>query len=321
MQTVRRLSYVSRKEEIVKNTITVTKSICAFLLLTTISACGIKSTGTNPTKIPHETASPFPSPMPTLLPTITLTPPQKAYKTFSSPNNDWTVSIYSPIDHNAPQFTTSIIKVDGGFEWILNYRTSQFEEEAYYSPFYWTNDGQYLFLVITRAMDGCGKVLEFYTGSGLFKLDLNTGELSEIVPEMHLASYAFSISPSEKMLANAKEGETPITIRVKDISGTNENSFTLDKKYQGAGNFIWFPSEEAILFVAKEEVCGSKPSYTLITLNLSTAEMEVIFQNLDKNLTAVKWESVNILRMSDQEGKQWLLDLTSNQLELATVIP
>ena len=310
-----------RKEGIVKNTITVAKSICAFLLLTTFSACGINSTSTNPTTTPRETASIFPSPTPNLLPTVTPNPPQKAYKTFLSPNNAWTVSIYSPTDRNAPQFTTSIIQADGDFEWTLNYRTSQFGEEAYYSPFYWTNDNQYLYLVITRAMDGCGKVLEFYKGSGLFKLDLNTGKLSEIVPEMPLASYSFSISPSEKMLANAEEGETPISIQIKDIFGTNENSITLDKKYQGAGNFFWFPSEEAILFVAKEEVCGSEPSYTLITLNLSTSKTEVIFENLDKNLTAVEWESANILRMSDQEGKQWLLDLTSNQLTLATATP
>lgn len=304
-----------------KNTTTDAKLILAFLLLTTFSACGINLTSADPTTTPREIVSPFPSPTLNLLPTINTTSPQKAYKTFLSPNNNWTVSIYSPIDQSAPQFTTNIIEVDGDFEWTLNYHTSKFEEEAYYSPFYWTNDGQYLYLAITRAMDGCGKALEFYKGSGLYKLDLSTGELREIVPEMPLASYNFSISPSEKMVAVAEGSVSPISVHIKDVFGTNEKSITLDKKYQGVGNFFWFPNEEVILLVAKEDICENELGYTLISLNLSTSETEIIYDNLDKNLTAVEWESSNILRMSDQEGNQWLLDLTSNQLTLVTASP
>ena len=311
-----------KKAGIVKNTIIVVKSLCAILLLCTFSACDIASTNVNPSATPRETASLLPSPTPNIPPTITPnSPPENAYKTFSSPNGNWIASIYSPTDRNAPQFATKVRKTDGKFEWTLDYHTSQFEEEAYYYPFYWTNDGQQLYLATYRAMDGCGKVLEFYTGSGLLNLNLQTGELSEIVYEKPLASYAFSISPTESLLVYAEEGEKPPSIRVKNAFGEEVNSITLDEKFDGVGNFTWFPSEDEILFVATENVCKDNQNFALIILNLNTLKTKVIVDKFDRNLTAMEWESTEVLQMIDGQGNIWILDLKSSQLTMVTVTP
>ena len=171
-------------------------------------------------------------------------------------------------------------------------------------------------IVVFRAIDGCGKVLEFYNGSGLFRLDLQTGELSDMVPDEKLATYAFSISPQDTKLIYAKEGTKLLTIKLKNVFSGQEKSITLDEKYDGAGNFAWFPNEDKVLFVATENVCEDNQIYSILTLDLSTLEVKTVIDLLDRNLSAIEWEAPDILRMSDWHGNTWILDIKLSQLIL-----
>ena len=118
-----------------------------------LSACG----GAEMTVAPTPSQSPTseitiattknPQVLVTFLPEVS-----NVYRTASSPLGDWSTSVYVPTNRDEPKFTTRITHIDGKPEWALDYPISQFGEEAYYFPFHWTRDGQYLYLVSIRKL-------------------------------------------------------------------------------------------------------------------------------------------------------------------------
>ncbi len=296
--------------------------LCLSLLL--LSSCANLQIATNESITSSPTSTPSITPSPSLTsksPAIfTATPfSNKAFLTIQSPSADWIAHVYSPTNLDDPKFTTRIANSNGKTEWVLDYHTVGYEE-AYYLPFYWTNDGHYLYLIIFRIRDGCG-VLKFYDGSGLFRFDLLTGKLLDLVSEEPSASYTFSISPQESSLIYVQQGEVPITIRVKDVFSGKESTIALEEKYDGSGNFAWFPNDNAVLFVAVENICEDDQNYDLIALDLDTMGMKTIVDNLDRDLTVIEWETPDTVLMSDQQGNTWVLNLKSSQLVLATPTP
>jgi len=200
--------------------------------------------------------------------------------------------------------------------------------EAAFFPYYWSQNGNYLYLGIHQASDG--GFGGFYNGSGLYKLDLRNGEMIEIIPEEFMSRISFMISPDETKLVYSIQNKEPRRIKIKDLANGSERILQLDKRYASAGAFAWSLTGDNLVFMVvqitedEQREFAYNYSYSFNQLNPITMEMKTILEGFDRWLKFSRWTDGNLLYFTDWDDDTWLLDLSSNSLVLeatATPIP
>ena len=206
-----------------------------------------------------------------------------------------------------------IIK-DSKIEWSISYdRTRSSLFNPTYRPYFWSNDGKYLYLTVWMSMDG--GFGGFYSGSGLSRFDLFTGEMTEIIADG--AMFAFEVSADKSQIAYVNENEKPIAIKVYNLDTQSEQLLiTLDKKYQQVGSIGWSPQMDKIIFMTMqiENEQMSDYSFGIFLLDLAKKKMSSIVENFDQWLTFTSWSEKSQVFYTDWEDTIWKLDLQSKSL-------
>src|SRR5688572_1196542 len=147
-----------------------------------------------PTSVPTESPSPTNTLTPTATITITPSPiiyPTQVYGLLLSP--DGTKRIQS-LDWN----NYEVLTADGKILWSISYENKLGAFEPGWHPFYWSPDGKYVYFTCYHGPDDgstkfFGNALK--DGDCIYRFDVDTGELVELIPEIKPGYYAFAISP------------------------------------------------------------------------------------------------------------------------------
>jgi hypothetical protein len=207
---------------------------------------------------PTETANPEPSitfsPAPTLTIITTLTPiPERIEFSMISPDGtkiiqttDWvTFDILNTMDKRVTgSFTYDRAKFEKG--------NGMFLGEAGYVPFYWSQNGKYIYIEAHQAWDGAVKYFGnvFGAESGIARFDVDAGKMIEILPETYSGFYTFAISPDGNSLVYTNQHENPLVLRWRDLSTNEEKALiTFDKNILDVGAFGWSPKMDKLIFM------------------------------------------------------------------------
>lgn len=248
----------------------------------------------------------------TLLPkTVTPTKiPYPTYEFFPSPDGKRILRGEESPDPNRLE----IIK-DGKVEWSISYNRSRpnlFNQT--YRPYFWSNDGRYLYLTVWRSMGGGFGV--FYTGSGLSRFDVLTGDMTTIIAEDGM--FAFEVSPDESQIVYVNENENPVVLKSYHLDTHSEQVLLiLDKQYEQAGSIGWSPKMDKLIFMTMMEVKNEQiPDYSfgIFLLDLGNKKMSPIAENLSQWLTFNSWDEKSQVLYNDWEDTIWQLDLKSKVL-------
>jgi len=106
---------------------------------------------------------------------------------------------------------------------------------------HWSNDGTYVYVVADPHTDGYWEA--FHQGIVLFRLTLETGQVSEILPlvRSNWRFYSFAFSPNDRRLAYVVTDKSPVKLNILDMQTGDEDSFEFDPKYNTGGGFLWAP--------------------------------------------------------------------------------
>lgn len=281
------------------------------LLILMLASC---SQAVTPIPVPTN----LPSPTNTLAPTATLaaTPspiiyPTQVYGLLLSP--DGTKRIQS-LDWN----NYEVLTADGKILWSISYENKLGAFEPGWHPFYWSPDGKYIYFTCYHGPDDgstkfFGNALK--DGDCIYRFDVDTGELVELIPEIKPGYYAFAISPDGSQLVYANQTETSVKIKLLDVNNFDERVLlTADEKILEMGSFGWSPKLDKIIFTTLEIPEDEKRAYSIFMLDLKSLKTQVLISDVNEWLGLESWDEQGRIYYRDTYRRVWELNLKSKML-------
>lgn len=276
--------------------------VCLVILL---SACGVPAATTVPaTQMPlTSTPSPIltftPSQEPTVSPQSLATATQQAlHEKFESycasgramafqfsPDGEW-VEVVCSYD------TLAIVHVDEGTKWDISSDTLINPFTDYFvSISHWSSDGQYAYTSPDPHTDGYWE--PFHQGVALFRLNLETGEIVEVLPlgKDNWIFYSYAFSPDGSTLVSIVTDKSPVTLNVRNLQSGAEQSFNFASKYNTGGAFVWSPDGEKLVFsVTQYDTSTAQYVATSILLwDRQTSEITELIKDHPDRMQVIEW--------------------------------
>lgn len=225
--------------------------------------------------------------------------------------------------------TFHVIDTNGTVMWSITYDSFNELAEPSYRPFYWSKDEKFLYYTCFHGqeVDGSSKYYgnEFIDGCGVFRLDLETGETIDILPEIvpGYGYYAFSISPDEKYLVYTYQNETPVQIKLLDMNTREERILlTADEDVLETGRYGWSPQGDKLVFMTLKISGDEKRFYSIFILDLKSLETKLLVKDFDTRIRFVSWDEKGVISYEpDARGSTWQLGTGSNMFSVVTMTP
>jgi hypothetical protein len=226
----------------------------------------------------------------------------------SAPDNYYTRLIVAGADGQ-----TAWTVVDQWSRYGMGYTTPQ--------PFLWSRDGRAFYFTNMAHPDGCAP---FVNATDLYRVDLNTGAVTQIAPSVGLW---LALSPDETKLAYAGFRERGLV--VSDLATGREQETGL-KLRQNAnfgdaiGRILWSADGSTIIYTIANRPCSGAASKSqtvfaestsIVRLDVATMRQTPLLSDDIQLRMALEWASADKLLVRDKDGQTWLLDVTTGQLE------
>lgn len=194
---------------------------------------------------------------------------------------------------------------------------------------HWSNDSRYVYF----KTDIGGSVGECYyegydTGRGVFRLDLQTGQVNEILPLTNgYAFYNFSFSPIDKWMVYSINiiSVNPFlrNAQLKILNITTGKSIDVShvKELNESGGFIWSSDgKEFIYSTLLYKDSYERDSYSLRLVNAETGAEKIILEAQMACFLVVEWKD-NILKIEKNYNESIIeFDLNTNTIFSETPI-
>ena len=236
-----------------------------------------------------------------------------------SPNGLWMVELCYGEDDNSLILTLS--NRERHDLWKLVYRdyisVTDFVPDGGLSVVHWSNDEKYAYFnsYVNASGGECfvrGDVAD--GGMGLFRLDLNTGNISTILPlKDNFGWYGYSFSPTDRRLvygAYARE------LKILDINTGKLININPIIDLSERGGYLWSPDGLELVYstVLYNEL--SEPiAYSLRLVDAQFGIERILLESPEECFSAISWTEDNILTLEKNYGEVLVeFDLDSNKI-------
>jgi hypothetical protein len=298
-----------------------------------LGGCGttrkvISARATSPQNTPISSATPSctPTPTPTVTTddTATATPDWSEMRvnrqTYTSPDSKWIVEIISasPKDDSDEQVFydgMNILNADGRRLWVifdewtgigLGYSIPEF--------FNWSIDGKSFYYTDRVIPDGCTGA--YNNGSDLYKVDLESGKVTEILPKRGPGWIA--LSPDEKTVAYDIPHGRGLVLRDAALGLERSVSIgNLERDKQYGVLIIWSPDSQSLGVTVANGACDMVEygeSTSVLVVEAATLTVRTIASEDKRYLVASTWLDDHRLALLDIHGTHWIWDALSGEL-------
>ncbi len=185
---------------------------------------------------------------------------------------------------------------------------------------HWSSDSKYAYFYTSLG----GSVGEcFYegydTGVGLFRLDLQTGQTTEILPLINGNSvwYGFSFSPNGRWLVY---GIRTLDLVMLDLMTGESINVAHEKDFSQGGGYVWSPDGSRFAYSTVKSLPNNvgRKGYTLRLVDVQTGDERTLLESETSCYLAKKWEDSNILLIEyydeNYNGAVMEYDINSNTI-------
>jgi len=234
-----------------------------------------------------------------------------------SPNNQW-VEVFCSSD------TIEIVRMDETQKWELS-------SDSLIGPYtehfigvdHWSKDGAYAYVSLNPHTDGYWE--PFHKGIVLYRLNLETGQVSEVLPlgKSDTLYYSFAFSPNDRRLAYIVTDQSPVILNIRDMPTGEEQSFEFDPKYNTGGGFVWSPDSQKLVFSVTQFDTNTYEyiATSIILWDKDTSELTELVKDHPSEMRVIEWADkakiilkAVILESGEIKTQNYELDLTTNSL-------
>jgi hypothetical protein len=216
---------------------------------------------------------------------------------------------------------TRIVGLESEKEWSISY-PEYYGEKAdsgigVIDPVFWSKDGNYLYFSIVREASG---PMYFIDGSALIRMDLATGQISEVLKptyaQFYSKYYSFSFSPDGRYLAYIIQPEKPLKVYLSDMETGHYKSFPLKEKYNQAGQIIWSPDQKKIsLGLGIVDYEGNiEDQFSICVIDFENESIRELFEDSTQKWYPKAWKTDNLIELSDGTEIMQVFDLSKDSL-------
>lgn len=271
------------------------------------------------TSQPTESLLPVWTPLPYEELAATPDPSRYTFDRFTnqSPDGEWALTITNAVpvldkdgvptgDQAYDQ--VKLARVDGSVEWTLLDEWSNYGlGSGRYGPLFWSPSGDTLYLTYQPIPDGCPS---FVNGSNLLKVDLNSREMTELLP---YAGLWLALSPDEKTVAYIGFGERGLVLRDLTTGTEREVDINPGRAYS-AGHIIWSTDGKELVMTLALDFCSPEPKSAILRVDTGTLETDVLVEGDDRPFFTAGWPEAGKVILKDRDGLVWWLDLDSGEI-------
>lgn len=194
------------------------------------------------------------------------------------------------------------------------------------SVIHWSNDSRYAYFYSWLGGDGGECFYEGYdTGAGVFRLDLQTGKTTEMLPTNETFYwYGFSFSPTDRRFVYGIRAQNLMVIDIK----TGESIKVAHKKdFSQGGGYAWSPDGLQFIYSTVRYLPDNvdRDGYTLRLVNAKTGVEQILLESKTNCYLAKKWQIDNILKIEyyDENYNRAIIeyDVSSNTIISASTSP
>jgi hypothetical protein len=234
-----------------------------------------------------------------------------------SPNSQW-VEVFCSTD------TLEIVRLDETQKWEVSSDTLINPYTEYFGGVnHWSNDGAYAYITFDPHTDGYWE--PYHQGIVLYRLDLQTGQISEVLPlgKSDWIFYSFAFSSNDRRLAYIVTDKSPVILNIRDMQTGNEQPFEFDPKYNTGGRFVWSPDSQKLVFSITQFDTNIYDyiATSIILWDKDKSELTELITDYQGELRANEWINETkialdavILDQGQLETRKYELDLANNEL-------
>lgn len=244
-----------------------------------------------------------------------------------SPNGLWQEELcYSESDKS---LVLTVSNKNTKILWKIIYRDyvpkSDFVLDGGISVSHWSNDGRYAYFYSypNSSGGGCFRPYNSNGGWGLSRLDLQTGNITSILPIIDLnVGYSFSFSPTDSKLVYRRSQES---ILILDMKTGETLKVDHDKDFEDDGGYLW--SSDGLRFVySTGTFTNTAEIYSLRLVDVLTGNEKILLESevtalLQGNCYIAKEWQENILKIEKNYSQTIVeFDLNTNTIISETPI-
>ena len=248
-----------------------------------------------------------------------------ALPTFS-PNRLWLVELcYSENDQD---LIMTLSNSQAQLLWKLLYQEylpkMDFVPDGGMAVVHWSNDGRYAYFTAFLGGDGgeCFYGNQLETGTGLFRLDLQTGRTTAILPPNDMYYwYGFSVSPTDRRLIYGVHSRD---LKILDMRTGQLMEVVHKSDFSQGGEYVWSPDGLQFVYsTATSDYQADQVSYSLRLVDAQSGSEQLLLESPDHCFAATSWTEKDILIVERDYGEAIIeFDLNSRKiLSEATVTP
>lgn len=232
-----------------------------------------------------------------------------------SPDGQW-VEVFCSRD------TIEIVRMDETRDWEVSSDTLINPYAEYFGGVnHWSNDGAYVYIDFDPHTDGYWE--PYHQGIVLYRLDLATGQISEVLPlvKSNWKFYSFAFSPNDRRLAYIVTDQSPVVLNIRDMQTGSEQSFEFAPKYNTGGGFVWSQDSQKIVFSVSRYLGNDDFITSIFLWDKETSKMTELITDYQGELRANEWINGTkitldavILDQGQLKTRKYELDLTNNKL-------
>lgn len=240
-----------------------------------------------------------------------------------SPDGKW-VAYFFGLDQI--DYKLSIANFEDTIVWNINQKN--YGGESWLVPYRWSEDSRYLYFNIYASISFSeDQSIPFYQGMGLQRLDVQNGQVSEILPSGYFVTLdsggtifnwylvKFSLSPEEDKLAYMNILENGVQLVIRNMKTDKEEEIFFDN-YENAGRILWSPKQDYLVFGASKNAVGF---IELVKLDSLTTKR--IHRNTNQVIIPLMWLNQHTIFVKEFGGSYFYLDIMSEELSPAPQSP
>jgi WD40-like Beta Propeller Repeat len=243
-----------------------------------------------------------------------------------SPDGLWLVELcYSEIDQDLIMTLSNRETQD---LWKLLYQEHlpkmDFVPDGGMSVVHWSNDGRYAYFTAFLGGDGgeCFYGNQLETGTGLFRIDLQTGHTTAILqPVDNSYWYSFSVSPTDRRLVYGVHSRD---LKVLDVTTGQLIDIVHKSEISQSGGYLWSPDGLQLVYSTVTSLDNWETrNYSLRLVSALSGDEQILLESPEHCFATISWTANNMVMVEKDYGEALIeFDLNSRKIvSEATVTP